>query len=702
MMSLTQCLLKICFVLSISIVSLFVFAQIPVKALTEQQIAQQKAQKQQDLSRIMAEISAISSSNASVTSKITNLKSEKGKLEKLLGTMSEDLKIIESQTHQQELDLVKIANTYSLQQALYYVDSQKNLLVTLFESANLSNLLERFLYYNVQSQAMRKQREMIELKKEGIAAKRKMIGQEQAVIQKSLSQVTLQLATLENQQSQYAVTLSKSYSQRSSLVSDISKLSRAAQAILAKKVSSSSTTTGGGVGPGTSGGGVVSGSTTNTSTGAISIFIGGTLLKQTNSIVKMSAQNDEIKINGKFETEYAGTLEFNKSFGTLSNGTRIYVVNSLPLDKYLWGLAEMPSSWPLQALKVQAIAGRTYAVYKMRYAGYGNFDLLDYVQDQEYSGLSKIKSSYGSNWKTAVDSTSEKVLEYADKTPIAYYSADNAGHSVSGTESGFGSGGYLAAKSDRYLSGSTWKSYGSTTCGYWIIQGNKPNFPWCGQTRQSEGINTMSRMQDYLNGAIYYSLYGKMVTTGDLSSSQLQSLLFTNGKRSIQEKVGTITSIEHVYDVGGSEILENTKYTKFIVVTGSKGTYTVGGTAFKISYNVRAPYNNAVYSTLYDIKKIDSNNWELWTRGFGHRVGMSQYGAKGRADAGQEYEAILKYYYTNANVVQYDIGRNVRVALTKVGSRVMKVTSKSVITIYEGSILLKTVPANTEIRVEYN
>jgi SpoIID/LytB domain protein len=209
-------------------------------------------------------------------------------------------------------------------------------------------------------------------------------------------------------------------------------------------------------------------------------------------------------------------------------------------------------------------------------------------------------------------------------------------------------------------------------------------------------------MEDYLNAAIYYGIYGKMVTTSEVSASSLANLLSTNNKQSIKDKVGTITNIQHVYDVGGSTIVAGTKYTKSIQVTGSNGTVTINGTAFKIAYNVRAPYNNAVYSTLYDIKKVDSNNWELWTRGFGHRVGMSQYGAKGRADAGQGYESILQYYYAGANVVQYDIGRNVRVALIKVGSRVMKVTSKSEITIYEGGNSIKIVPANTEIRVEYN
>lgn len=681
--------------------SFLFFTRTTVNALTEEQIAQQKSQKQKELDSIMKEISSISKSNATLSTKLAELKTEKGKLEKLLNSINSDLVYLEEENKRQESDLIELASKYSLQQALYSIESQKNILVTLFESTDLRHVLDRFLYYSLQSREMKEQKELLQTKQQGILARRAQIENEQGNLQKSLSTVNQEIAKVEDQLSVYAASLSKSYGQKNSLVTDINKLTKAAQKAIEKKVSSSTPTTGGGVGA-SSGSGLVNGSTNNTGSGTLSIIVGGVLFKKTNNAIKVVAANDELKLVGKNTTEFAGTLEFNKSFGTLSNGTKIYVVNSLSMDKYLWGLSEMPSSWPLEALKVQAVAGRTYATYKMRYGGYGTFDLLDYVQDQEYSGLSKIKSSYGSNWKQAVDSTSGKVLEYGGKTILAYYSADNAGHSVSGSENNFGSFGYLAAKPDRYQENGLWKSYGSVNCGYWIIQGNKPNFPWCGQTRQSEGINTMDRMEDYLNGAIYYTLYGKMVTTGELSPAALQSFLSSKGKLSIQEKVGEISDIKHVYNVGEQSIVGETKYTKYVVVTGAKGSYTVSGTAFKTSYNVRAPYNNAVYSTLYDIKKINSNNWELWTRGFGHRVGMSQYGAYGRAQAGQGYESILEYYYTNANVVQYDIGRNVRVALTKVGSRVMKVTSKSEISIFEGSTLIKTVPANTEIRVEYN
>lgn len=674
--------------------SVFVFSKPQVFAQTQQQIEQERSQKQRELEKIRKDISSIASSNASLTTKLTALRAEKSKMQKLLDSMSQDVKIMEVEAKKQEEELIAIANTYSLQQALYTIESQKNILVTLFESPTLSNVLDRFLYYNVQSQSMKQQQELIELKLEAIESKRKYIAQEEQLIQKSLSEVTGQIASLEDQQARVALELAKNYAQRNSLVADISKLSRAAQAIINSKTTGGSSSSGNSTGSGT-GGGASGGTNTNTS-GAISIIIDGTVFKKTNAVVRVSAANDEIVLKGSRTTEFAGVLEFNKSSG-------MYAINELSMDKYLWGLAEMPSSWPAEALRVQAIAGRSYATYKMRYGGYGKFDIYDSTQDQEYVGLGKVKSSFGNQWKDAVTSTTHKVMEYGGKTILAIYSSDAAGHTLASNESpSFGGTlAYLSAKQDRYLEGGVWKNYGNSNCGYWIIQGNLNPFPWCGVTRRSEGINTLARMEDYLNGAIYYQLYGKMVTTGELSPTALKNHL-TSKNQSIINKVGTITDIRHEYDHGGDQIVQNTKFTKSIIVTGTTGSVTLSGPAFRVSYNVRAPYKNAVYSTLFDIKKVDMNNWELWTRGFGHRVGMSQHGAYGRALAGQTHEQILKHYYNNANVVQYNVGRNIRVGLTKVGSRVMEVSAGSEMSIYEGGTLIKKVSPSSKIKIEYN
>lgn len=650
-----------------------------VYAQTEEEIAQQKSQKQRELDAIMKEISTTASSKQSISTKISELKKDKEKLEALVASMNADLSSLESASKDQEAQLADLAKKHSLQQALFYVESQKSLLITLFETADLARLLDKLLFYNVQEKLLSNEREYLLTQQTALAERKSSIANEQKQLQASLSDVNQKIADLENQQAQLAAALAKNYAQRNSLVSDISNLSKAAQAILNQKANSVQPPSGGS-GSGAGGGSTAPPAVTPNPSGAISILVGGSLLQRTNNIVRVRSANNEITLKGAWTTEYFGVIEFNKNSG-------IFAINELPLDQYLYGLGEMPSSWHSEALKVQAVAGRSYAVYKMQRGGYGAFDLYDSVRDQDYVGTSKIKGASGNNWKSAVDSTTKEVASHNGSIIQALYSAETGGHTLASNESPSFGGyrDYLQAKPDRYQDAEgNWKPYGNGSLSYWLKQTH---------------TNTMALMTDYLNGAIYYDIHKTVKTTGEQSASALASAL---GANSIQNKIGAIDKVEQIYDQGGKTIVENTKQTSFIEVTGAKGMMRISGVGFKTSYNVRSPGNNSLWSSLYDIKKVSSEDWQMWSRGYGHRVGMSQYGAQGRAQAGQSYKSILSYYYNGANVVQYDIGRNVRIALSKVGSRVMTVTSRAEIQISDGNSVIKTVPANTEIKIEYN
>ena len=68
--------------------------------------------------------------------------------------------------------------------------------------------------------------------------------------------------------------------------------------------------------------------------------------------------------------------------------TTVNVVNELPLESYLRGVvpAEMPSSWPTEALEAQAVAARSYAAYRLR-PGVSSFDIYDDTRSQVYLGV---------------------------------------------------------------------------------------------------------------------------------------------------------------------------------------------------------------------------------------------------------------------------------------------------------------------------
>ncbi len=121
--------------------------------------------------------------------------------------------------------------------------------------------------------------------------------------------------------------------------------------------------------------------------------------------------------------------------GACGSGYCIRLVLDLPMQKYLYGLGEVPSSWPKAALEAQAIAGRTYAFKrKLRYdpsLRECGCHLYDSTIDQAYIGDSKRTGSgqWWTDWKGAVDDTNEMVITYAgDVVEYALYSSSSGGH----------------------------------------------------------------------------------------------------------------------------------------------------------------------------------------------------------------------------------------------------------------------------------
>jgi SpoIID/LytB domain protein len=97
------------------------------------------------------------------------------------------------------------------------------------------------------------------------------------------------------------------------------------------------------------------------------------------------------------------------------------------MDKYLWGIAEVPASFPVQALRAQAVAARTYAAKRAGRV------LLPTPADQNYTGWKKetegTNGVYGARWKAAVDATSREVVATVGGGLIdAFYSSSMGGH----------------------------------------------------------------------------------------------------------------------------------------------------------------------------------------------------------------------------------------------------------------------------------
>ena len=122
---------------------------------------------------------------------------------------------------------------------------------------------------------------------------------------------------------------------------------------------------------------------------------------------------------------------------SVSNAVSSYlaVTNTLRLhDEYLWGIGEVPSSWPPAALEAQAIAARTYALTKLsRVRTECDCQIYSTTIDQNFVGYSKeIERTYGIRWKEAVnrtfvDENSALVIIFEGKPINAFYSSSSGG-----------------------------------------------------------------------------------------------------------------------------------------------------------------------------------------------------------------------------------------------------------------------------------
>lgn len=114
---------------------------------------------------------------------------------------------------------------------------------------------------------------------------------------------------------------------------------------------------------------------------------------------------------------YLGDMHF-----TIFEGA-IRAINHVYLEEYLYGVVpyEMSNSWPIEALKAQTIAARTYAVDHM--GGGGSYDMVDTTANQVYKGYN---ASYA-NAIAAVDGAGKQVLKCGDAYVPTYYAASNGG-----------------------------------------------------------------------------------------------------------------------------------------------------------------------------------------------------------------------------------------------------------------------------------
>ncbi len=257
----------------------------------------------------------------------------------------------------------------------------------------------------------------------------------------------------------------------------------------------------------------------------------------------------------------------------LPSGRGLLAINRLPLETYLLGIvgSEMSPRWPIESLKAQAVAARTYAMQRrmMMRAANKRYDLASSVLSQVYKGAERIRPSV----IRAVRETRGEVLAYRHNLVEALFHSTCGGKTVAAHEAFGNRVPYLKPK----------------TC-EWCRPSSR--FRWRVNLPISEVSNRLRR--------------------AGLTKSKLTK--FERGN--------------HAH----------------VVATNGRKRYRLPPREVR-----KALGFSKLYSSRFTAK-TKSGRVHVHGRGFGHGVGMCQWGARGMALEGKSYREILTYYYSGASV----------------------------------------------------
>lgn len=274
---------------------------------------------------------------------------------------------------------------------------------------------------------------------------------------------------------------------------------------------------------------------------------------------------------------YQGKLQFK------IKNNKLLGLNTIDMERYLLGVVpyEVSDSWPLEALKSQAVAARSYAFNKISLNSDG-YNICDTTHCQVYKGFD---SSY-INSKKAVEETKGQVLVYNGQVIQAFFHASNGGYTEKSENVWTSSLPYFQTKKDDF----------SVT-----------NWPAGDKTFTTIQIENALKSKGYI--------------------SQSDSLIRLDLNTIEFYESGRVKNIQAI-------VMQTTGQPKVINLPKERLKAALG-----------------LQSNLYTITYNEGEDKYLFSgKGYGHGIGLSQIGARNRANAGYSYMDILNFYYPNTIV----------------------------------------------------
>lgn len=334
------------------------------------------------------------------------------------------------------------------------------------------------------------------------------------------------------------------------------------------------------------------------------------------------------------------------------NGGKMTVVNIVELEDYVKGVVpyETSDSWPIEAQKAQAVAARSYALSLGAKHAAHHFDICDDVDCQDYSGRERA----GANSDAAVDQTAGQVILYDGKIAQTYYYSSNGGASESVSNvwnSNQANYPYLVGVLDPYepaeLKNSWERTFTSAQLISKLLAGSNVTAPLVsaevtaytptGNARLITFTDSAGKSWPVSTASIYRQLGLPSFRFGFAGTPSQPEPAAPSG---VSINGVTTSGMDGLYALDGSGNL--------LPVGGE--VYVITDSGVSLLEQGQAQGQDQTSFPWADSFTAANGSFTFAGKGWGHNIGMSQWGAYSMAQQGYTYLEILQFYYTGITV----------------------------------------------------
>ena len=317
-------------------------------------------------------------------------------------------------------------------------------------------------------------------------------------------------------------------------------------------------------------------------------------------------------------------------------------INELPMEQYLYGVVPRelgPVAFPeVEAQKAQAVAARTYALAGFRKRNTDGYDLRATTDDQVYGGYAAEHPVSSA----AVDATRGVVATYSRALISALFSSTSGGHTADSEEA--------FANALPYLRG--------------IVDSDKNYPPGLTPTKESiRGSDDLRILRQTRTQDFETDWAGRFHRwTFDWTQAEIASVVATSLNKPVttvyeinelrRGPSGRVLALEYVTNVGRDTVRKDAIRSSLRFIDANGARQSLLSTLFFIvptdekGHEVRRQSYGATDAPV-------PAGFRVFGAGWGHGVGLAQTGAVGMAQAGYDYEAILKRYYTGIDLTTW-------------------------------------------------